>query len=55
MFGEWTTKLFDLQNAFTNASPFQHVIINNFFSEDVAQKLHSEFPDPLSCNFDWNH
>lgn len=55
MLGQWTNQLFDLQNAFMDASPFQHVLINNFLSDEVVKKLNSEFPNPLSCNFDWKH
>jgi hypothetical protein len=33
-----------LNDAFTNARPFKHVIIDNFFSEDVLPGLLEEFP-----------
>ena len=55
MFGEWTDQLNDLQSAFVDASPFQHVLINNFLSDDVAEQLHAEFPDPLRSSSDWKH
>ena len=32
-------------NEFKNAEPFNHVIIDNFFDEETALKLSSEFPD----------
>ena len=29
-----------------DAKPFRHLVLNNFFKEEFAQKMASEFPDP---------
>jgi Rps23 Pro-64 3,4-dihydroxylase Tpa1-like proline 4-hydroxylase len=34
-----------LHDQFQNASPFRHVVIDNFFEEDIAQQLLAEFPE----------
>lgn len=38
---------------FLNAKPFNHVVIDNFWKEDIAEKLYAEFPD-YSDNKIWN-
>lgn len=35
----------DVKEEFINAKPFNHVVIDNFFLPEVAEKLSSEFPD----------
>ena len=35
----------ELQNQFTTAKPFNHVVIDNFWKEDIANELFTEFPD----------
>ena len=32
------------KNTFINAQPFDHVVIDDFFQEDIAEKLSQEFP-----------
>jgi len=44
-----------LHNTFINAKPYEHVIIPNFFSNNIATKIYNEFPNPLDNNFDWKH
>lgn len=35
----------DIVDEFREAQPFSHVVIDNFFNEEVADKLSEEFPD----------
>jgi hypothetical protein len=51
LLGDWIEKLDTL--CFQEAQPFPHVVIPNFFREDVAQLLFEEFPDP-SQDGDWH-
>lgn len=44
-FGNWTKNIDNLRNQFTNAKPFEHIIIDNFLSEAYADKLHNSFPE----------
>lgn len=46
--GEWTANLHQLSTQFNTANPYPHVVIPNFFSEQVAERLFSEFPMPTS-------
>lgn len=52
MFGSWTTRLPELRQEFLEANPFEHVIINNFFTDEVAERLYADFPKPSSK---WHH
>lgn len=54
-FGEWTQELTSLHSAWKNGHPYEHVIIPNFFTEQVAQSLMKAFPDPLDTKYDWKH
>jgi 2OG-Fe(II) oxygenase superfamily len=38
-------KILDLAPIFKEAKPFSYAVIDNFFSEDLADSLESEFPD----------
>lgn len=40
----FSRSLGDLQAAFTSARPFRHVVIDDFFSADMAQALLAQFP-----------
>jgi len=45
-FGNWIKESHsELTNKFTNAEPFPHIVINNFFSDDTIKKIIEEFPD----------
>jgi Rps23 Pro-64 3,4-dihydroxylase Tpa1-like proline 4-hydroxylase len=58
MFGDWTNRIPQICQTFQSASPFSHVVINNFFDEETVNTLRTEFPDPdnsSSGNFDWKH
>lgn len=45
MFGDWIYNTSELNNKFNNGQPYQHVIINNFFSEEYINTLIDKFPD----------
>lgn len=53
--GEWTNpeNLEKLHESFTTATPYEHVVIPEFFHNDVANKLLETFPDPLDADYDW--
>lgn len=59
IFGNWilSSNVANLNASFCTASPYEHVIIPNFFQEDVATALHASFPDPMVANtqHDWKH
>lgn len=55
IFGSWITDIPELHDEFINAKPYEHVIIPNFFKEDVAKQLIHEFPDPKDPSFSWKH
>jgi hypothetical protein len=46
MLANWTHDLETLACSFRDASPYQHVVIDNFLDDDTAQKVSEEFPDP---------
>jgi len=46
MLGEWASNLDSLAQEFTNGSPFEHVVIPNFFSDEFAACLERGFPMP---------
>lgn len=35
---------FELKNQFLNAFPFNHIVIDNFFTDDIAQSIAESFP-----------
>ena len=47
-FGDWINDADLLKDKFINASPFEHIVIDNFLNETVANELHNVFP----TNFD---
>ena len=46
MFGSWTNELDRLSYEYTHACPIEHVVIPNFFSLEMAEKIHAQFPTP---------
>ncbi len=47
--GSWASdeaKLEKFNELFTNARPYPHVVIENFFASDVAARIESRFPIP---------
>lgn len=53
MFGEWTKNIADLSESFSTAKPYEHVIIPDFFSDEIIKKIHEEFPDVTNPVADW--
>lgn len=43
-FGNWTNNITELKTSFLNGSPFEHIIIDNFLSDDYAEEIYNEFP-----------
>ncbi len=43
-FGNWTRNIDELKTSFINGEPFEHVVIDNFLSDDYAEKIHNLFP-----------
>lgn len=55
MFGSWIENAGDLQESFNNGNPYRHVIIDDFFSNDFAEILFSNFPKLSKDNHTyWN-
>lgn len=46
MLGNWTDNIPHLAATFSGAKPFDHVVIDNFLSDDIACALDAEFPTP---------
>jgi len=46
MFGNWINNISDISKQFSSASPFPHVVINNFFDQNTAKKISEEFGVP---------
>lgn len=46
MLGKWTSDVESLANEFSSASPFHHVVIPDFFSDELAAQLEQTFPKP---------
>jgi Rps23 Pro-64 3,4-dihydroxylase Tpa1-like proline 4-hydroxylase len=41
----WPTDIEACQKSFQTATPFNHIVIDNFFREDIALQLERDFPD----------
>ena len=46
-FGDWVHRVEELQSQFTEASPFEHIIIPNFLNKDIAEELYTLFPEDI--------
>jgi hypothetical protein len=46
MFGAWHDNPEKYAEIYKKGVPFEHVVIPNFFQEEFAEKILSEFPDP---------
>jgi len=53
--GEWTSNIDKYASIYKNAEPFEYVIINDFFSEEYANQIYENLPNPLDKNKNWNH
>lgn len=49
-FGTWINDCEYLRNQFINASPIEHIVIDNFLEETYAQKIYNLFPN---VNSNW--
>lgn len=55
MFGDWQHRLSALHDSFRNATPFPHVVIDDFLAKDVAERVLHEYPTPSAsawCVYD---
>jgi len=43
-FGKWTQNIETLQEAYSKAQPFEHIIIDDFLDEAYAEKIFQRFP-----------
>ena len=43
-FGNWTNNVDKLKTLFINGEPFEHIVIDNFLSDDYAEEIHNLFP-----------
>lgn len=46
-FGTWTSNLDSLRNQYSTAEPFQHIIIDNFLTSEIAEEISGLYPDGL--------
>jgi dTDP-glucose 4,6-dehydratase len=49
-FGDWINNVEVLQQKFSNAKPFEHIIIPNFLNKDYAETLYHLFPEDIENN-----
>lgn len=47
-FGDWINNLDKIKDLFVHAKPFEHVIIDNFLKNEVAEHICSEFPEDFT-------
>ena len=53
MFGSWTTDIEGLHKKFIDSGSVKYVAIENFFTEEWANKLHDDFPLPGTTDAPW--
>jgi hypothetical protein len=53
MFGDWTNRIDSLHTEFLESGPVKYLVINDFFTEEWANKLYSDFPIPGKTNAPW--
>jgi len=44
MLGNWINNIDNYKNKYKNAKPFEHIIINDFFSLDYINKIYENYP-----------
>jgi len=55
MLNSWIENIDEYKKNFLNGKPFENVVINNFFNDDIANKLLNNFPLPSEDNKNWNY
>ena len=55
MFGSWINNLESLSNDYTNAKPYEHLAIPNFFTEEYAEEIAKHFHDPDDTWFKYDN
>lgn len=55
MLGDWKHDLRPLQHSFLNATPFPHVVIDDFLEKDVARKVVDEYTSPDESWYFYNN
>ena len=55
IFGSWINDPDKLSPLFNNAEPFEHIIINNFLKDEIANKISNEFPENLDNYHKYNN
>jgi len=55
MFGEWTRSIDALHDQYMSAGPIEHIVIPNFFTPDMAEKVYAQFPDPDATWFTYDN
>jgi hypothetical protein len=55
MLGAWTTCLQTLRHTFSEATPFPHVVIDDFLEDNLARKVADAFPSPGASWFFYNN
>lgn len=46
MLGQWTTEIERLSHEYATAQPYEHIVIPNFFTDEYAELLGRNIPDP---------
>lgn len=55
IFGSWINNPEQLSYKFNNAEPFEHIIIQNFLKEEIANKISNEYPTNLDDYYKYNN
>lgn len=55
IFGSWINNPEELTNKFNNAEPFEHIIINNFLKEEIADIISCEYPNNLDDYYKYDN
>ena len=55
LLGSWIHRIDHLKKEFNRAKPFSHVVIEDFFSEKVAEMILENFPHPTASCARWHH
>lgn len=47
-FGNWIENVDKLRKIFSNAKPYEHIVIDNFLQGDFAEQIYKEFPNDFT-------